>query len=117
MKLKNIIPSLSLALLSGCVTVGCALRSPVPANRITVTTPSGGKYSVETPKNLDAQNFKLRAEADGALSVEAERWTSVNDPQVIDKATAGRVAETKALFDGFNGLAGKLVEGGVKGMK
>ena len=46
------------------------------------------------------------------FSVKFEKWSSTNDPQVIDKASAGRVAEINAYKD----LISNAVEAGAAGL-
>jgi len=98
--------ALALVLLCG----GCALG--VPANRIAIRAPSG-QYLIETPKNVEITQFNASVDTNGIFSVKFDRWSSTNDPQVVDKATAGRVAELQAL----GGIAGTIAEKAVQGAK
>jgi hypothetical protein len=106
-----------------CISVvalasGCALftpSSPVPATRVSGSI-GGIPFTLEAPKQVSAKGVELdMTVATNTFRLRIAELSSVNDPQVIDKASAGRIAETKAMFDGFNGLAGKLVEGAAKG--
>lgn len=99
----------SIIALAAALTAGC--RSPVPANQITIKAPSGD-YRVATPKNVDITKFEATVNTQGVFSVKFDRWSSTNDPQVIDKASAGRVAEIQAYKD----LIGTAVEAGASGL-
>lgn len=107
--------TLPLILLTACLLLtGC--KTPVPANTIKIKTPRG-LYQIGTPKNVDIDKFKASVATDGTVEVAFDKWTSTNDPQVIDKSYLGQAAVAKQYFDGMNQLASKLVEGGVKGAK
>lgn len=111
MKTFLLIPILALA--SGCAMF--TPSSPVPSTRINGAI-GGIPFSLEAPKQVSAKGIELdMAVATNTFRLRIAELSSLNDPQVIDKASAGRIAETKAMFDGFNGLAGKLVEGAAKG--
>lgn len=111
MKMKPILSLLCLALLAtGCKT------NPVPANTISIVTPRG-KYNIGTPKNNNIEGFDASVDTNGTVSVKFDKWTSTNDPQVVDKAYAGQALVLKTSFDGLNQTLSKLVEGGVKGAK
>lgn len=104
-----------LLILCVCVIVaGCS--SPVPANKISIVAPSG-KYEITTPKNVDITKFQATVNSNGTCSVTFDRWTSTNDPNVIDKATAGRVAEIQAMGNIAATVAEKAIQGAVQGAK
>lgn len=76
--------------LSGCFKV--------PANRIDIQSPRG-KYKVATPKDVEIKKFEATVDTNGSMTISFDSWKSNNDPQVIDKVSAGRVAEIKAVGD------------------
>lgn len=104
----------SILALAAALTAGC--RSPVPANQISIQAPSG-TYNIRTPKNVDIQKLEASVTTNGIFSVKVDRWTSTNDPQVIDKASAGRVAEIQAYKDLVGTAVEKGMAGAAKGMK
>lgn len=106
--------TVSILALAAALTAGC--RSPVPANQISIKAPSG-TYDVRTPKNVDIQKFEANVNTQGVFTVKFEKWSSTNDPQVIDKASAGRVAEIQAYKDLVVTAVEKGMAGAAKGMK
>lgn len=96
--------------LCGCLRGG----SGVPANRITLKTPRGS-YDILTPKNVAISNFKASVDTNGAVQIAFEKWSSTNDPLVIDKAAAGQAAIVNAWSGLMGTVAAKAAEGAAKG--
>lgn len=113
--------SLAICFLAGVALTsctGCALsKSPVPATRVSGSY-AGVPFTLESPKQAEwlgvdvtlttgTTNFHLHIDSVKAL----------NDPQVIDKASAGRVAEIKAWSDFADKKVEAAMAGAAKGMK
>lgn len=101
MKLLGIFVIAVALLAQGCMRV--------PANKINISAPSG-TYNVETPKNVKITDFSASVTSNGVFTLNFGKWESTNDPQVIDKVSAGRVAEIKA----YGELSERLLETGMK---
>jgi hypothetical protein len=107
----------NLLLLLPLILCGCSiLQHPVPANRITIKAPQGS-YDISTPKNVSITNFLATVDTNGLLRISFASWVSVNDPMVIDKATAGQVATINAWSGLLNSAVEKAAEGAAKGVK
>jgi hypothetical protein len=84
--------------LSPALLLLCAGCTAVPSNRIVADFRSG-TLSIHSPKNAEVQNLVIDYQTNGMVRVSVARWSSTNDAQVIDKASAGRAAEFKAMGD------------------
>lgn len=112
---RNNMKNIALAL-TVCSLISAGCKSPVPANQISIKAPSG-TYDIRTPKNVDIQKLEASVSTNGVFNVKVERWSSTNDPQVIDKSSAGRVAEINAYKDLIGSAVEKGVAGAAKGLK
>lgn len=92
------------------LVAGC---SSVPTNHIAVDGGKLGKWVIDTPKNVAISDFKVQINTNGVFTLEFKRWSSTNDPVVIDKAAAGDVAKINAMSD----LVGQAVKAGVTAAK
>lgn len=109
-KYKSII--VALALCAGLT--GCANLNGVPGTKIAVGGASGF-----FPKQFNATNVTITISQGGGTNFvfHADAMSSQNDPQVIDKSSAGQVAIVKAYMDGLNQLTSAAVQGAVMGAK
>lgn len=90
------------------------MNSSVPANKITIKTPYGS-YDINTPKNVDITRFFATVNTNGAVNISFDKWTATNDPAVIDKAGAARVAELNAWNSLISSVAYSSANGAVQG--
>ena len=96
---------------------GCSIfNSPVPANRITIKAPQGS-YDILTPKNVNIEKFSATVQTNGVVNITFDSWNIVNDPMVIDKATAGQVATINAWSGLLNSAVSAAAAGAAKGVK
>jgi hypothetical protein len=91
------------------LAVLCAGCTAVPSNRIVADFRSG-TLSIHSPKNADVQDLVIDYQTNGMVRVSVGRWSSTNDAQVIDKASAGRAAEFKAMGDLVKDVTAAAVE-------
>lgn len=100
---------------SALIFTGCS--TPVPGNHISGAL-GGVPFKIENPKQFSAKGFQLTLDSGtNHFTLHFDEMSSQNDPQVIDKSYAGQAAVAKQFFSGINDLMGKMVEGGVKGVK
>lgn len=103
-----------MALVALLFVAGC--KSPVPANTIRIKSPRGD-WSIATPKNVSIEGFRASVDTNGSCVIDFAKWTSTNDPEVIGKSYAGRVAEVNAWSTLVSGLVEAGAKGAVKGVK
>jgi hypothetical protein len=92
-----------LAIVALCA--GCG--SLVPANTVKIKTPRGS-YKLAMPKQFEATNVLAKVETNGTFVISADYLSSKNDANVIDKASAGRVAELNAFGELVDKVGGSL---------
>jgi hypothetical protein len=108
---------LTASLLAGC---SAFYKSPVPGTEIRGEI-AGVPFSLNSPKQAEMHGVELFIQtATNTFRLVIKDYESKNDPQVIDKASAGRVAEVNATFNGLNSFAEKvtkaLAQGTVQGI-
>ncbi len=94
---------------------GC--KSPVPQNTFKGTL--GGKpFEISTKKQTKAEGIHLSySDGSNVFKLDIDKIEGSNDPQVISKSYAGRVAEINAMRDLVGTAVEGAVKGGAKGMK
>lgn len=75
---------------------GCGLLKPVPTTKISGEF-NGHKWSYTNPKQACVTNLSIIVNTNGEAKFEIGSISSVNDPQVIDKAYAGQAAVINQL--------------------
>lgn len=69
----------------------------LPSNRISGQF-GGVPFSIDSQKQLAIEGFAMSVtNSNMVATVKINKLSSTNDPQVIDKASAGRVAELQAI--------------------
>lgn len=72
-------------------------------------------FNITNPQQSGLKGLRLNMhQGTNYFSLEIDEYHSENDPQVIDKASAGRVAEINALGDIAGKIAEKAVAAGAK---
>lgn len=100
------------SLLAGC---SAFYKSPVPGTNIEGKI-AGVPFSISSPKQSEMHGVELFIQtATNTFRLTIRDYVSKNDPQVIDKAAAGRVAELDAMFRGISTTAEKIAAGATSG--
>ena len=120
---RNIRPTTWLlsALLLALSWLAFGCQSPVPSNEFSGTI-GGVPFKFTARKQTVTKGVALKVTtvsgfATNYAELSIAELSSKNDPQVISKSYAGQAAVAREFFQGINNFAGKLTEGGVKGLK
>lgn len=120
-KLNLLLALASIVLIAGCSGCAALTRQPVPATRISGTL-GGAPFTLESPKQGEWTGVDLTMSTGVTnFHLHIDSVKAVNDPQVIDKASAGRVAEINAWKDlmatGIEKGGEGIAKGAAKGLK
>lgn len=89
-----------LCLILACLATlasGCAgLSTPKTSIRF---LPATGQLTIQSPKDIDIQNFSLNVQKDGQFSISFSNYTSHNNPDVIAGVAKYNAEMLKAVSD------------------
>ena len=111
MKKSLLAITISIILLTGCV-------SKLPSTRISGLL-GGAPFEMEYQKQTTIEGLMVQHNtlSNGTFILNIQKLSSVNDPQVIDKAYAGQAAVMKTALEGASEMFSKIAEGAAKGAK
>lgn len=99
-------------LLCAVALIGAACVSPVPANETMI-----GDIKLRTPHDMEITGFHFKRESRYKYSLDADRWSSINNPSVVQQSADGQAKIIEATGNVAAKVGAAVVEGAVKGAK